>query len=162
MKGQEWTKAEDAFLRAKIAERWSSGEVGRALKKSRNSCIGRARRLGLSFNSSSGAALANKVAAALRRGANKKPKPKPPTPPPKSPPPSIDAAEPVPIGPVRDIPSGPVCRAIHGHPGVDPDWQYCGHPTASFLTPYCAHHVKKFFTPAGRSSIAATRPMRRR
>lgn len=51
--------------------------------------------------------------------------------------------EPEAIGPIRDFPTGQVCKFIHGDVGGD--WRCCGAPAASYARPWCLHHAARVY-----------------
>ncbi len=107
----DYWQAHDADLRRLVAEGKTSGQVAREMGVSRNTVIGRARRLGLSWS------LSARGGRARLTGPIQPPPPLLPTP----------------------FPPPQSCLYPHGDPG-DPGFGFCGDEVVEFGHPYCAEH----------------------
>lgn len=130
-----WTPAEDALLRELHASQLTFGEIAAHFpNRTRNSVIGRAKRLGLPSRADPSVAGSEpQPRHTSPRATHARMEPMP-------------ALEP--IGPLNDFPDArSACRYIIGDPAHD--WQCCGHPVAAEGAPYCGSHMRLCHTPNG-------------
>lgn len=130
MPALSWTPDEDATLRKLHAEDMPFKAIAARLEgRTRNSCIGRSKRLGLP-----GRPNPIKPEAGAQPRYTSPPKPNP-----------VAVSEPLTaIGPIRSFPDKG-CKWIVGD--TREAWQCCGHPVAAEGASYCEGHAKKAYQP---------------
>lgn len=128
----DWTPANVTALSRLVAERLSAGQAAHRMGVSRSTVIGKARRLGLQFNSgANGGGVPKGTIIRTRLNRDQPPRSRPPKPQPVE-----QTVEPVALGPLNAFPEDyKSCRWIHGDVRQG-EWQCCGHPGF----PWCAHH----------------------
>lgn len=126
MGSPNWTEADTETLKFLRAKGYSASQISAALggRYSRNACIGRAARLGLS-------------APSITRHIERK-KPRPVI---KAPVPAVILE---PLGPVGDFPDRGFCQ--YPMNALDAPFQCCGRPNKP-LKPYCHDHSAVAFVP---------------